>query len=476
MHLLLLLLLAQQEKTAFRTEKTPYVLAIRACREAELLIQADPQRAINKLDPVIANSKLKKIECRLRVETQVNVVGPYNNFFPYQFRGRARMNLARKSEPEVAERLLRGAVNDFKVSVTKGLAASRTYEKQAQVELAKVRAAMTTKPPPPPRTDPVEAFRRGWQPLVDRLKFKSARAYIDKQGKALPTDKRADFIKQTESRCLLHVRAGTDWFRGRFALIQSVSDLTRMGALQFATTFDLPDPAELAVTTPEYDWARAHLADLRRVRAREAGGEALLKPAAAAARLIPKGENVWFDTAERLAYEGVRGKLKAAVDAAQDAPHAERARREGEADALLKKWTAFESGLEAPFRGSHPIVQRHRGELDRLRGGFPIDLAELGDIDLEACISAPSPEAELVKAEKILRALTFRSGITRESRRNLYTVLVTAIALRLFLEGKNEDEALSAVEPYRRQLAGIGGPVNPREFGPRVEKVFEKLR
>src|SRR5262245_60617135 len=108
--LLAALLCLQEDQTVFRTEKTEYLAAEKDCRAAEAILTSDPKGAIALLDPILANAKLKKIECRLRIENRPAEYTDRYLFLPYQYRARARIALAAKSDPEAAQKLLDGAV------------------------------------------------------------------------------------------------------------------------------------------------------------------------------------------------------------------------------------------------------------------------------------------------------------------------------------------------------------------------------
>ena len=72
--------------------------------------------------------------------------------------------------------------------------------------------------------------------------------------------------------------------------------------------------------------------------------------------------------------------------------------------------------------------------------------------------------------------LTGSTADAIESRRKLYAALVTVGALRALLSGKDEDGAAADVRAWGAKLAAAGGAPEEKRFGPRVEKVFAKLK
>ena len=118
----LLCALVQQNRSIDRLEKNDYYRPVVDTRDVEALIETDPRTVVEKLDPIIGNPKLQKhIETRARMAEATGGYGDWYMFLPYQFRGRARINLARKAaDPEVALRLAQGVVADLEESVRRG--------------------------------------------------------------------------------------------------------------------------------------------------------------------------------------------------------------------------------------------------------------------------------------------------------------------------------------------------------------------
>ncbi|HEX7901268.1 MAG TPA: hypothetical protein VF950_26150 [Planctomycetota bacterium] len=473
----LLCALAQQNRSIDRLEKNDYYRPVAETRDAEALIDSDPRTVVEKLDPIIANPKLQKhIESRARLAEATGGYGDYYMFLPYQFRGRARVNLVRKAaDPEIALKLAQGAVADLEESVRRGVAPSEEFLKLAKAELEKAKAAAnTTKPPDPPlvvKEDPAALLRASIAPLLASNRFKTARAAAEKDGKDVPDAERKRIAEEVDRRCKTLLNEEMFNFRRRFGRLESLSELTEISDGAFETLFSLPAPEEISVADAAYDWARSARTAFKEVHARKAGGETLLATAAAAAALE---DSLWFTRTEALGYQGVLDGVRSRADKAAGLPKAERDPLEAQAVALTAAYTKEFAGKLDPKKAAD--LKSRADELNRILAGFPKDLAELASIDLEAPLAGAAVEADLAKLDADLRSLETRSGIAVESRRKLYSALVTVGALRALVAGKDEDAAAADVRIWSSKLAAAGGAMDEKRFGPRVEKVFAKIK
>src|SRR6185295_18122053 len=110
--------------------RAQYREAVDLCRAAEDLIDRDPEAAATRLTDLLDRfGALPKIECRLRIKVFADDPGSAFAFFPYQFRGRARLASAKGA----ADRL-EGAVRDFEQSFHRGVAASEPLLQAARLE------------------------------------------------------------------------------------------------------------------------------------------------------------------------------------------------------------------------------------------------------------------------------------------------------------------------------------------------------
>lgn len=130
----------QEAKDISRVEKSSYTDALLKCREAEGLMESDPPGAIGKLTEAINTPNLKKIECIVRIELRAGEFSEPYSFLPYQYRGQARVNLAKKSPREAAQKLLEAAIEDFLESAKRKVAPSEALAKAAQAQLDRLKA------------------------------------------------------------------------------------------------------------------------------------------------------------------------------------------------------------------------------------------------------------------------------------------------------------------------------------------------
>jgi hypothetical protein len=476
---LILILCAQDEEYIPKKDKGPFADPVRQCRAAGELLESDPALAREKLDAIIANTKVaEKVERVLKIEEAGGDVGKWE-FFPYQYRGRAFMKLAQKESSSAVAHLTQ-AVKDLEFSfTTRKLGSSRPYLDEARAALVKAKPADAppVKPPPDPvKVDPLVKLRPEFDRLVGLKRFRSAVDYLDKEGKELKEEDRKALAADAEKRCRTYLGDQIEEFRQRLKRIQTLNDLKEMTDRGFEALFDLPAPDELVAKDQAYEWARASQPAFKEVQARRANGWTLLDAAAAAVAAAPEGANPWFDLAEALAYESLVDSVRAAVKGSLDAAKADRDKARGTADQLLKRYEAFRGKLDRKFADAHATVGAHASELARAAEGFPVDLAELDKVDLDACFGAAAPGAELVRIEEQLKALE-QGGkpITKESRQRLYTALVTVSALRALLQGKSEDEAAQAAGAWAAKLRSAGGPLDAARYGVRVEAVFKRL-
>lgn len=320
-------------------------------------------------------------------------------------------------------------------------------------------------------------FRPGWKSLIDEHKYKAALDYIAAHKEEIGETNEKTFTEDTNRECKTYVTNQLSRLRRSIQDVKSQKDVAAMKSDEFQSAFAVPPPDELTYTSPAYDWARIHAAAFEDFRSRKPSGEGLLKATAESAS-IPSdddGEYRWFDAMETLAFTAVSDSIRSEVDKSQDAPKSSRDEAKLRAEALHARWTLMYQALDSNFK-PRVRVGEHDLALGRLREGFPKELPDLDKIDIAACLSAGSPEAELQKAERSLKALDGRSGVSRESRQRLYTMLVTVVSLRSFLQGKEEADVVGDLKGYAESIRKVGGPTtDARAYGARVQGVFDAL-
>jgi hypothetical protein len=471
----LLLLVPQDLKTATRQEKNEYNAAVVKCREGESMIDSDPQGAIDKFSEILGNSRIRLVECMLKIEQRPAEYSDPYNFFPYQYRGKAKMAQAKKASPENAQKLVAGAIEDFQESAKRNVTPSNELLKDAQAVLAKLKADVT-KPPDSVKADPVAKFREKWDPLMQLGKYKSAKALIEKDSEGVPEDVKKGFLESTEQKCRAVLISWVSDFRPRFVSAMGLG-LDQKTSDEFDVLFSLPPTDELFLSNPVVDWVRQHLPAFRDVQSQKMPAYGLAAAAAASAPLEDTGQNRWFSATEGAVFQSFKGAINSQVEKAQNAAKADREKARGRADDLLAQWKAFARKLDAKFLERHKFVQDHEAQLGRLFEGFPADLADIDKIKIDDVFASDAPEAELAKIDGKLASLEGRSNLTRESRQRIYTARITVGALRGLFSGKTEEavaEELSSIAGKLREAGGPDGDV--KKYGPRVEKVFSALR
>ncbi len=261
-------------------------------------------------------------------------------------------------------------------------------------------------------------------------------------------------------------------FLGNLSTIKSEAQLRSLDPGEFETLFALPAPS----TDPAFAWVRDLRPALDAVRTGKAEARSLLDSAVAAVPLVPSGENGRFKAVEQLAAADLEETLRREVAQARDEPRSKVDGRRETARVLLEQWSSFVQRLPGDFRARHPFLEDHGRTLAEIAEGFPHDLAELAQIRLDDCLASANPEAELDRCEKSLRALAPRTNVSLESRRELWTSIVAAAALRGFFAGRTEEEIARDLKGEGEALRALGGAAEPKAFGTRVESVFEKLR
>ncbi|HXX92564.1 MAG TPA: hypothetical protein VEN81_02965, partial [Planctomycetota bacterium] len=261
---LLLGLAAQQDRTVQRTEKADYYPAKKRCEEGEALIDSDPKTAIEKFDEVINNPKVRIIEVRLRIEERPSEYTPWYPFLPFQYRARAKINLARKSDPEIAAKLLSEAVADLQRSTKEGVVegslkegvkSSEEFLKTAKSDLegvqAKIRAASVKTTEPGLPEPAIVKFRPAFLRLLDDSKFKSARDSVDTAGKDLTDPEKKKFKEDAEAACRSYLDEQALRFRRRLSSdVRSLGDLQSLNARYLESVFAVPKAEELLVAHP----------------------------------------------------------------------------------------------------------------------------------------------------------------------------------------------------------------------------------
>jgi hypothetical protein len=321
------------------------------------------------------------------------------------------------------------------------------------------------------------SFRPGWKNLIDEHKYKAALDYIQAHKSEIGEANEKTFTDDTHRECKSYLANVMARLRRSIQEAKSQKDVAAMKPDEFQSAFSVPPPDELISMTPAYEWARTYAVAFEDFRSRKPSGEGLLKATAESAKFPADddGEARWFDAMESLAFSAVGDTIRTEVEKSQDAPKATREEAKARAETLHNQWTLMYQAIDPAFK-LRSKVGEHDLQLGKLRQGFPKELEELDKVDIGACLAAGTPETELQKAERLLKGLDGRSGVSRESRQRLYTMIVTTVSLRSFLQGKEETEVVADLKGYAEPLKKVGGAgVDARAYGARVQAVFEAL-
>jgi hypothetical protein len=473
---ILCLVVPQDTKTATRQEKTEYNAAVAKCKDGESMIDSDPQAAIERFSELIGNSKLRAIECMLRIEQRPAEYSEPYAFLPYQYRARARMNLAKKASPENAQKLIAGAIEDFQESEKRNVAPSAEMRKAAEGVLARLKADVT-KPPDTVKADPVAKFKEKWDPLMVAKRFKSAKAVIDKDSEGLTEEQKKGFLESTEQKCRSGLISWVSEFRPRFLSAVSAG-LDQKTADEFDELFALPAARRadrlqsldrLAPQIPP-DLPRGAVAEIAPARAHRGGGR--LRPAGGRRQqpLVPGPRGRHLPEPEgRHRGRGPEG------------PERRQGRsRQGRASRPTRSRPSGRASRASSTRSSSSATSSSR-TTRASSAAFSTDSRptwqDLEKINLDSAFSAESPDAELSKIEAVLS--NFESKGQPDAR-------IAAAPLHPLGHRGGPPRALRRQDGGRGRGRPVGVPPEAagrgraggdvKKYGPRVEKVFAALR
>lgn len=461
----LVLTLLQSDVTIPRAGAGDYPTATKKCDEAAGLIESSPREAVEILDAILQNSKIEKRECRMRIEVQKGTYSKWYEFYPYQYRGRARLKLADgEANVERKKKLLEQAAEDFDESFNRRkLPSSRAYFEATK---AKLKALKTTDV----EEDAEPKFREGWKKFVNRNQYRQAAKFVETEGEDGWKQK---YLNETKRLCGEYLSTVTVQFLEGLETIRSIETLTAMSAETFDRRFELTRTADLLGTTVAYVWCINVRGALESIRAGKDPLHELLAQAEAAAALDSAPENRWFSALETLAFDLVRQGIESRVREARDAPTAKRAELRKQADSFVTKWKMFEGQMRGSPELAKKIASRN---VAALLDSFPVDDESLAPIVAAIRSSAESedPDRTLAEAEKKLEGLSL-DRLPLESRQTVLGYRIVAAALRGFLAGKTEDDLVGELRRLGAQLKQLDGSFDAKEFGPKIQGLFKRL-
>jgi hypothetical protein len=477
---LFLLLSAQEDVNLGRSGIDAYKKWVPECDRATSQIDSNPKAAIEVFDQILTNDKIEKRECRVRWDISPGTPSKWYDFFPYQYRGRARMKQAESSDRDRAKPLLEGAVKDFEESIRittkagKKLKSSEDYLKQAKEALAKLGSDTT---------DPGEAVRKfeaEWRKLIDAGSFSEAKRFVEMRGEVLNDAQRRAYQDDTNEKCRLALTdAGRRFLRGMRS-VGNAKDLEEMAQGTFDRDFAVPDRGTLVEggMVPQYAWcveARQAFADLR---AKKDILEPLFRLAIRAVPLV-RFDFDWFACTEKLAFDLVRSRISLRSEEARTAGSERVKALVQESEKLVERWRKFESDARKEARGDGEFLSRFtERDFAPILARFPINAEGLSEVPGLIRQAAESDDPERALSDVSQRLDRFRSDwnrLTAEARRELVTLQIAIGSLRGFLAGQTLEAVAASLEHLGSDYRGSGGTGDEKRFGSKVGSVFRKL-
>lgn len=465
----------QESVTVTRAGKEPYMRHVPECERAASTLKSDPQAALELLDAILENTKIKHRECRIRWEIAPGTYSRYYNFFPYQLRSLALMNLASRSAPDRARTYLERALRDLQTSVDKGLESSSARLEEARKQLASLDVTET-----PPDPKPIPSIGPEWKKAIDAGRFVEAKRIVD--ASELPPAERKTFLERTDERCRLHADTAVRRFLDNLRAAGTPRQVRLMSAAAFDRDLALPDRADLLPSglLTELLWCLEAHAALKSLRD---GKEDLLEPLLAmtlkAVPLSASANFAGFFIAERFAYEMTRTRIAKAADDASSAPAESRKALRKDALALAVRWERFATDVQSAATGHEAFLKRiparsFSAEIER----FPVDLAVFDEILPEIMKSSTTnqPDAALAAAELKLKEWRAEGGrLSIDSRREIVLCQIVTGALRGLLAGGDPERIAATLGTLGATYRKLGGKAKETRFGPKVERIFELL-
>lgn len=433
-------------------DKALYRSAAEKCREAESLLRSSAAGAEKTLTAILGDAKIEEKfrEKRLRIKITETEAATYD-FYPYKFRGLARVRLAEDAAARDRKDLLRSAEQDFEKSVQLGHADSRPLLEDVRRRIREL--------PSGEKPDPLPRFLETLREHLQRRKYLTAKRHVEKDGAFLPTEERSTHLARIEMECREFLAAEWNRFLGAVAALRALDEITE-GWLR---TLTVPESEELVVPAPQLPWMRS----LRTALARPElpalyeiaiSGLAFGKPA--------------FSAVETIAFWIARSGIESRIRSARAARRTPREALFEECRTTLQGWTDF--GARAR-EAANPGL---RAALEKLLQGFPID-APIAPIvaAIERSVYDENPKAALAKVESDLQErIRDWDRYTFESRRDLARYRIVAASLRGFMDNLTPRQIADGLSEFRDRLKEVEDGGRPFDaYGPRVAEVFRLL-
>ena len=481
---LVLGMVPQEKVTISRAGKAPYAKQVPKCMEAAGKINSNPREAIELLDAVLEDGKVKERECRIRWSLLPGTYSKWYDFFPYRYRAQAKMKLAESADAEKALTYLRGAEMDLAESARRGLASSNNLLSSVRDRIKTREASLSPDEPDVPE-DPEPKFRKDWTRLLNRNDFIGARNHITKKGRFLSTTKKKGYLEDTDLACVDYVESSVVDFLDTVESIQNLRALEKLSRSSFDRRFELPSDDDLTVVTPSYSWS-IQFRDLLWLTRKGGDREkpevlgALLGHAIKAESISKEGEVQAFLSVEKFAHEIVQSGIERRVTASRDAAADSRQEAQKESKALLSQWETFSKNLRKAAKGKSAFLSEIPDrDFTEWMTQFPVDAGELKDLPAKVLKSTQSetPRKALSQIEGEIRGLRERfDTLSIESRRSVVTWQIVVRSMGLFLKGDTVEDAIRDSRSLGSELKRLGGAFEVTSYGPKMKAVFQGLR
>jgi len=476
---LILLLLLQQEEHVSRSQKAPYQDATRQCDRAQELIKEAPEEAVEILTRVIENRKIKKMECRLKIELRVGFFSKPHDFFPYQFRGKAFLSLAGKTNiPKEAEGFYQKAKKDFEESLRRKNQSSQIYLDEAKKQLLLLQKIDPPDDPIP--VNPEIEFQEKWRTLLNQQKFRSAEALVETEGSVLPPEKRLEYKKKVTQECRKYISNVTSRFLIDLQRVVRQRDPFANLSKTLQEDLRLTKEEELTIRPATYRWCgelRSTLSQFEKKK--KIRIDSLID---LAIQSIPLTEapatNPWLIAIGTLTHSHLLSEIKQHLAKAKNALKEDRMVHTLNATQLMEEWVRLETRVAKTGKTS-PFAPQMKKPLQDQIALFPKDYDGLKQIEmeLEKSIQSSDPERGLLKIERSLEKSRSKwRSLSLESRREIVRYIILCRALNRFFTGKTTEEITKELIPLGKELQGLGGSFTVTRFGPKIEELFQKLR
>ncbi|MDP6958295.1 MAG: hypothetical protein QF645_05715, partial [Planctomycetota bacterium] len=463
----------QEEYSIPRSGKAPYAQMVPKFEKAAKKVDLDPAEALETLEEILSDRRLKKRECRIRWEIQPGYWSEWKEFYPYQYRARASINLAQSAEGEKKRTFLEAAKKDLEESIRRGLPSSQKY----LTEVGKALAALQVNVRP---KDPEPEFRRKWQQLVSKDSFRNARAFVEKESSFLDEVRREKYLSDTDQACRDFLTLITNEFLGNLEQLTGFASLENMSRSFFLRQFALSDRGQLSVETPMFQWCLSVQDTLDDVRKEKKPLKPLLEHALAAVSLPEEGRLSAFLGIEKLAFDLLYNHLESRVEDSLEALSAQRATLRGEMDVLRKVWDDFLVQFQEISSGKEDFfMEVPERSFVELWSRLPVDSEELKTISsrLQTTLEAEDPQAAIDDLFRDLQKLRSKfSTLSIESRRSIVTLEIVTYSLGRFLAGDSISRVIKDSTSLGRDLQSLEGSFEVAEYGPKVQAVFRGLR